>query len=100
MIIKLYLPITQMNAKQQLAFNLNTIICCYLTNKNITRFYNKLLNLNCSIYNHTSKDLYDDYKYDMRYIYNNIINGDEDITIINDFIFILQKIQLGLLIFE
>ena len=44
--------------------------------------------------------MYDDYKYDMRYIYNNIINGDEDITIINDFIFILQKIQLGLLIFE
>lgn len=89
-----------MNVKQQLAYNLNNIICNYIDSNNIRRFYKKITYYNKSIYKYVSKDLYDDYKYDIQIIYNDIINGEEDMTIINDFILTLRKILLKLLIFE
>ena len=89
-----------MNAKQQLAYNLNIIITSYNENNNIHRFYKKLNYLNTNIYKNSSKDLYEDYKYHINKIYDNIINGEDDVTIINDFIYTLRYILLGLLVFE
>jgi hypothetical protein len=89
-----------MNAKQQLAYNLNNIICNYINSDNIHRFYKKITYYNTSIYKYVSKDLYDDYKYNIQVIYNDIINGDQDMTIINDLILTLRKILLKLLFFE
>lgn len=89
-----------MNAKQQLAYNLNNIICNYNNNNNIRIFYKKITYYNTSIYRYISNDLYDDYRSDIKNIYNDIINGEDDITIINDFIFTLRKILLKLLLFE
>lgn len=90
-----------MNTKQQLAYNLNIIICNYLDNKNIQRFYKKISKLNKCIYNNTTKDLFDDFKYDFNKIYDDIIiNGEEDETIINDCINVIRNIILSLLYFE
>jgi len=89
-----------MNAKQQLAYNLNIIITSYNENNNIHRFYKKLNYLNTNIYKNSSKELYMDYKYHINKIYDNIINGEDDVTIINDFIYTLRYILLGLLVFE
>lgn len=90
-----------MNAKQQLAYNLNIIITSYNENNNIHRFYKKLNYLNTNIYKNSSKELYEDYKYHIKKIYDDIIiNGEDDVTIINDFIYTLRYILLGLLVFE
>lgn len=89
-----------MNAKQQLAYNLNKTICDYVDNKNIRRFYKKITYYNSTIIKYSSKELYDDYKLDIKIIYDSIINGEEDITIINDCIYIIRKILLELLLFE
>jgi|694.fasta_scaffold18463_11 hypothetical protein len=89
-----------MNAKQQLAYNLNKIICEYITNKNIRRFYKKITSLNTCISKNSQKDLFDNYKLDIKRVYDDIINGEEDETIINDCINNLRQILLGLLFFE
>lgn len=89
-----------MNAKQQLAYNLNFIITSYNENNNIHRFYKKLNYLNRNIYKNSSKELYMDYKYYINKIYDNIINSEDDVTIINDLIYTLRYILLGLLVFE
>lgn len=100
MIIKNNKRIIKMNAKQQLAYNLNTIIDMYMDNNNIKRFYKKVTKLNKCIYNNTNNDLFKDYKYYIYKVYDNIINGEEDITLINDCVYIIRKIILGLLYFE
>jgi hypothetical protein len=89
-----------MNAKQQLAYNLNKIICEYITNKNTRRFYKKITSLNTCISKNSQKDLFDNYKLDIKRVYDDIINGEEDETIINDCINNLRQILLGLLFFE
>jgi hypothetical protein len=89
-----------MNVKQQLAYNLNKILYNYKDSNNICRLYKQLNKLNGCISKNTSNDLYDEYKCIIKTIYDDIINGEDDITIINDCIFIIQKISLGLLLFE
>lgn len=89
-----------MNAKQQLAYNLNKIICEYIDNKNIRRFYKKVSKLNSCIAKNSQKELFDIYKQDIKIVYDDIINGEEDITIINDCINNLRQILLGLLFFD
>lgn len=89
-----------MNAKQQLAYNLNMIITTYNDNNNVRRLYKKLTKLNKCISNNTTYDLFNDYKYDINKVYDSIINGEEDETIVNDCINVVRKIILGLLYFE
>lgn len=89
-----------MNAKQQLAYNLNQIITEYKDKKNIRRFYKKVSLLNTCISKYSQKDIFDDYKIDFKKVYDDIINGEEDETIINDCINDLRQITLGLLIFD
>lgn len=89
-----------MNAKQQLAYNLNKIICEYIENKNIRRFYKKVSNLNGCIAKNSQKVLFDYYKQDIKRVYDDIINGEDDVTIINDCINNLRQILLGLLFFD
>jgi hypothetical protein len=89
-----------MNVKQQLAYNLTNIIYSYNNTKNIRRFYKKIMNLNTCIQKNSNPDLYEDYKIDIKRVYNDIINADEDETIINDCINTIRKIILGLLYFE
>ena len=89
-----------MNVKQQLAYNLTNIIYSYNNTKNIRRFYKKIMNLHTFIQKNSNPDLYEDYKIDIKRVYNDIINADEDETIINDCINTIRKIILGLLYFE
>lgn len=90
-----------MNVKQQLAYNINIIICSYNETKNIRRFYKKISKLNNCIYKNISHDLYQDHKIDFDRMYSYIIiNGEDDDTIINDCINNLRKILLKLLLFE
>lgn len=89
-----------MNVKQQLAYYLNVIIINYMHNFNIRRFYKQITKLNKCISNNSSITLYEDYKYYINRVYSDIINGDEDNTIINDCINIIREILLGLLLFE
>jgi hypothetical protein len=89
-----------MNAKQQLAYNLNKITCDYLDNKNIRRFYKKITYFNSCIAKNTDIELFKDYKSSIKIVYDNIINDDDDETIINDSINIIRQIILGLLFFE
>ena len=58
------------------------------------------MNLNTCIQKNSNPDLYEDYKIDIKRVYNDIINADEDETIINDCINTIRKIILGLLYFE
>lgn len=89
-----------MIAKHQLAFNLNSILFNYVRNKNIERFYRKL-NRNCkNIAFYISNDIYIDFKTDIKKMYDDMINGEFDETIINDCIKNTQKIILNLLVFE
>jgi hypothetical protein len=89
-----------MNVKQQLAYNINKIVTDYFDNKNIRRFYKKITYFNSCISRNSRTDLYEDYKYMIKKVYDDIINGEEDDTIINDCINILREILLGLLYFE
>jgi len=89
-----------MNAKQQLAYNLNKITCDYVDNKNIRRFYKKITYFNNCIAKNTDIELFKDYKTSIKIVYDNIINDDDDETIINDSINIIRQIILGLLFFE
>jgi hypothetical protein len=89
-----------MNAKQQLAYNLNQIITEYNEKKNVRRFYKKITLLNSCISKNSQKELFDDYKIDIKRVYDDIINGEEDETIVNDCINDLRKITLGLLFFD
>lgn len=86
---------------QQLAYNLNKIICDYESSSNIRRFYKNITYLNSCIAKNIERNLFDDYKYCIKIIYDDIIiNGEEDHTIINDCINILRQILLRLLLFE
>ena len=48
----------------------------------------------------TNFDSIRNYEYELEGLSNNIINGEDDVTIINDFIYTLRYILLGLLVFE
>jgi hypothetical protein len=89
-----------MNVNQQLAYNLNKITYDYLEKKNIRRFYKKITYFNSCISKNTEVELFKEYKTAIKIIYDNIINGEEDETIINDCINIIRQIILGLLFFE
>ena len=88
------------NNRSQLAHTLNTIICNYNNNKLIERFYRKLNRLNKNIAIYITRDMFDEYKTINKYIYNCIINGEDDDTIINDCIYHLRKIMIALMLFE
>jgi hypothetical protein len=89
-----------MNCKNDLAFKLIFIVDNYLKNKNIDRFYKKINNYNYKISFYINNDLYDYYKNYNKIIYDNMINGEHDETLINDFINIIRKILIVLLVFE
>ena len=90
----------EMITKQQLAFNLNSILVNYSHNKNLERFYRKMNRHSKNISFYISKDLFTDYKIDIKHVYDDMINGEFDQTIINDCIRDIQRIILGLLSFE
>jgi hypothetical protein len=90
----------EMIAKHQLAYNLNSILFNYLKNRNIERFYRKLNRYSKHISLYISDDIYIDYKTDIKKVYDDMINGEFDETIINDCIKNIQKIVLNLLVFE
>lgn len=89
-----------MIAKHQLAYILNSILVNYLRNKNIERFYRKLNRHSKNISLYISNDFYIDFKIDIKKVYDDMINGELDETIINDCIKNTQKIILDLLVFE
>jgi len=86
--------------RNQLAFKLNYIVYIYNKNKNVEKFYNNTNNLNRLISFYIKKDLYDEYKVYNLLLCNNIINHKIDETIINDYINIIRKILIALLVFE
>jgi hypothetical protein len=86
--------------RNQLAYKLNAIVYIYNKNKNVERFYNNTNNLNSLISFYIRKDLYDEYKIYNLLLCNNIINCKIDETVINDFINIIRKILIALLVFE
>jgi hypothetical protein len=89
-----------MNYRNNLAFKLNLIIDNYKNNNNIERFYKKINNYNNLISLYINNDLYENYKNDKKKVYDNIINGEYDETIINDLINIIRKFIIILLVFE
>ncbi len=95
-----HLKIIKMNCRNDLAFQLNFIVDNYLKNKNINRFYKKINIYNNKISSYINNDLYDYYKKYNKNIYDNMINGEHDETLINDFINIIRKILIVLLVFE
>jgi hypothetical protein len=90
----------EMITKHQLAFNLNSILVNYSYNKNLERFYRKINRHSKNISFYISNDLFIDFKLDIKKVYDDMINGEFDQTIINDFIRDIQRIVLGLLVFE
>ena len=90
-----------MSIKQELAYYINKIVCEYEKNNDIMRFYKEMSKLNILISKNTNRKLYNDYKYDLIIIYNNIIiNGEEDNTIIGDCLKSIDRIMIRLLRFE
>jgi hypothetical protein len=89
-----------MIAKHQLAHILNSIICNYINNKNVERLYRKLNRHNKHISLYISNHKYEDYRIDMKKIYDDMINGELDETIVNDCINNTRRIILELLVFE
>jgi hypothetical protein len=90
----------EMITKHQLAFNLNSIIVNYSHNKNLERFYRKINRHSKNISFYISNDMFIDFKLDIKRVYDDMINGEFDQTIINDCIRDIQLIILGLLEFE
>jgi hypothetical protein len=89
-----------MIAKHQLAYILNSILCNYIKTRNLERFYRKLHRHSKNISLYISNDVYIDYKIDIKKMYDDMINGEFDETIVNDCIKNIQKIVLDLLVFE
>ena len=89
-----------MITKHQLVFNLNSIIVNYSNNKNLERFYRKINRHSKNISFYISNDVFIDFKLDIKRVYDDMINGEFDQTIINDCIRDIQLIILGLLVFE
>lgn len=89
-----------MDNKQQLYNNLNDIINYYNTTGNVERFYKKLAKINIFLSQYISKNIYEDYKYDLKNVYNDMINGEDYSMIVNDCINSIRKIMLELLVFE
>jgi hypothetical protein len=89
-----------MDNKQQLYNNLNDIINYYNTTGNVERFYKKLSKINIFLSQYISKNIYEDYKYDLKNVYNDMINGEDYSMIVNDCINSIRKIMLELLVFE
>lgn len=90
----------EMITKHQLAFNLNAIIINYTNNKNIERFYRKINRHSKNISNYICNDIYIDFKLDIKRIYDDMINGEYDETIINDCIQNIKRIIINLLVFQ
>jgi hypothetical protein len=87
--------------KQELAYYINKIVCEYEKNNDVRTFFYKMSKLNILISKNTNRKLYDDYKYDLIIIYNNIIiNGEDDYTIIGDCLKSIDRIMIRLLRFE
>ena len=94
-----YIDNQEMITKHQLAFNLNAILTNYVNTRNIERLYRKLNRHSKNISSYISNDIYMDFKIDMKRVYDDMINGEYDETIINDCIQNTQKIVLKLLVF-
>ena len=90
----------EMITKHQLAFNLNSILVNYSHNKNLERFYRKINRHSKNISLYISKDDFIDFKFDIKKVYDDMINGEFDQTIINDCIRDIQRIILDLLVFQ
>lgn len=88
-----------MIAKHQLAFNLKSIIVNYHNNKNLERFHRKINRHSKNISVYISNDSFIDFKSDIKKIYDDMINGKFDHTIINDCIQNIERIILNLLVF-
>ena len=94
-----YIDNQEMITKHQLAFNLNAILINYNNTKNLERFYRKLNKHSKNISFYISNDDYMDFKFDIKKLYDDMINGEYDETIINDCIRNAQKIVVALLVF-
>lgn len=88
------------NIKHQLYNTLNEIINYYNNSGNIQRFYNKLSHNNKLLSQFVSYDLFNDYKNDLKHVYDEMINGDDYSMIVNDCINCIRRIMIELLIFE
>jgi len=89
----------EMIAKHQLAFNLKYIIVNYHHNNNLERFHRKISKHSKNISFYISHDIFIDFKSDIKKIYDDMINGEFDHTIINDCIQNIERIILILLVF-
>jgi hypothetical protein len=88
-----------MITKHQLAFNLKSIIVNYHNNQNLERFHRKINKHSKNISLYISNDSFIDLKSDIKKIYDDMINGEFDQTIINDCIQNIERIILYLLVF-
>lgn len=88
------------NIKHQLYNTLNEIINYYNNSGNIQRFYNKLSHNNKLLSQFVSYDLFNDYKNDLKHVYDEMINGDDYSMIVNDCINCIRRIMIELLVFE
>lgn len=84
---------------QLLAHTINNLIVNYYNNQNIERFYRKINRLIRNIALYTKYAIFDELKITLKCIHKNMINGEDDITIVNDCIYVLRKISISLLIF-
>jgi|LakMenEpi03Aug12_release.lakeMendotaPanAssembly.Ray.scaffolds.fasta_scaffold283082_1 hypothetical protein len=90
-----------MISRNQLAIDILYIINSYYRNKDIRKLHKRSIKFDKYISLYIHGMMYDEYKCDMTKIYNNnIINGEDDETFINDFINNLDNITYQLLIFE
>jgi hypothetical protein len=88
-----------MITKHQLAFNLKSIVVNYHHNQNLERFHRKIIKHSKNISLYISHDIFIDFKSDIKKIYDDMINGEFDHTIINDCIQNIERIILILLVF-
>ena len=89
-----------MISRNQLTFDIMYIINSFNHNGDIRKFHKRVIKYDKHISVYIDGDLYKDFKKDTNKIYDNIINGDEDNTFINDYIHNLDSITYQLLIFE
>lgn len=85
--------------RHQLAHIINNLIVNYNNNQNIERFYRKINRLTRNIAIYTKYAIFDEFKITLKCIHKNMINGEDDVTIVNDCIYVLRKISINLLIF-
>ena len=65
-------------------------------NKDINRLYKKIIKYDKYILYYINDNLYKEFKKDINIIYDNIINGEDDETFINDFIINIRIILIKL----